>query len=229
MKRIAGPVGVLFLILNVCIAALWFTVLSPGSQTVAGRAAQSGAIPHRVSDASPASHSNTSVPPLTVPLMLVPGSVQYAPLTAYTPIVSPHGELVAQLGPMPQDLAQSVGGVFPSSDAPVNAPRRAPSTPRSPDLVGINFAIVSVIRYEGSGGTVYVSTGRPSAAALSRELGLGSQSYRLPNGSTAWTTQSMDPASLNQVRWLDKGRVITVAGSLSLDRLEAIAADVVVR
>ncbi len=229
MTRFARSFGVFFLVVNVGIAALWVAILHPGSPTVVGRASSYPVATHHPFSAQFRHSQSASVPPLAVPLMLVPGSVQYAPQIIGAAVIAPHGIRVAQLASVPQDLAGSMGAVFPSTTSPVNAPGRAPIAPRSPDLVGLSFSILSVIRYEGSGGTVFVSTGRPSAAAMSRGLGLGSDLYKLPDGSSAWTIQSMDPSSLNQVRWESNGLIITIASDLPIARLEALAETAIVR
>lgn len=247
MTHPARPLGVLAA--SLAGAALWVTVLRPapsqaGGPVTALRPAPSQAggpalapLPitgltrhhHRANGLS----NGPSGSCLAVPPLLVPGSVQYAPQSPTSPIAGPTGERVAQLSSVPATLAQSVGATFPTPSKPINAPSRAPSLPPSADLVGVDFAVLSVVQYQGSGGTVFVSTARPSAGALGHlSCGLGdtAATSSLPDGSTAWAIESKDLTnSPNQVRWLKDGRIVTIAGTLPVDQLRALAANVVVQ
>jgi len=241
MTHLARPLGILAA--SLAGAALWVTVLRPAPSQAGGpvtvlRPAPSQAggpalVPLRITGLARHRADAPSGPCLAVPLLLVPGSVQYAPQSPTSPIVAPTGERVAQLSPVPATLAQSVGATFPTPSNPINAPSRAPSLPQSGDLVGVSFTVLSVVQYQGSGGAVFVSTARPSAAALGHlSCGLGdtAATSSLPNGSTTWTIESKDLTnSPNQVRWLKDGRIVTIAGSLPVDQLQALATSVVVQ
>ncbi len=210
MVRLAGPLGVLLLVVNLALAALWWMLLHPGSSQPVGRAAAGSA---------------SSDPPLQVGPMLPPATPDCAPRPISSPINAPDGRPVAQLSRVPSTLSQSVAATFP----PCAVPRRAPSVPQAPESERISFRILTVVRYEGSEGTVFVSTVRPSPAALSQGLDLGNPAGTLPDGCPAWSIGVTGECAQNHVRWLKDGLIITVASDMSVDRLKALAADVVLK
>lgn len=210
MNRFAKAVGVLFLLGNLTVAALWLTILHPGSPQAVGTAA----------------NTHVDTPSLLVSSMFPP-QVADCPLPVSSgDIKAEDGRTVAQLASAPPNLSQSVAATFPpcaatgpSAQAPVQAA----------DVAGLSFRILSVVRYQGSTDAVLVSAARPSTAALGRKLILGTATEgTLPDQSTTWALSGLQPA--NQVRWMKDGLIITVASdTLSLDQLQALASTVVVR
>jgi hypothetical protein len=62
---------------------------------------------------------------------------------------------------------------------------------------------------------------------MSQGLNLGDSAGTLPDGSRlTHLTGDGTAASPNQVRWLKNGLIITVAGNLALDGLDALAEQV---
>lgn len=210
MVRVARPLALLLLVINLAVAALWVMVLHPGSSQPVGSAA------------GPAGSSASSIP---VGSMLPPNVPDCAPRILHSPITAPDGRVVARLSSVPSALSQSVAATFP----PCAVPSRAPSVPQAPAAERIAFQILSVIQYQGSEGAVFVTTARPSTAALGQGLDLGNPAGALPDGSSAWTIQVAGDSPQNHVRWLKDGLIITVAGDLPVDRLKALAANVVVK
>jgi hypothetical protein len=115
-----------------------------------------------------------------------------------------------------------MGVAFP----PFDSPKRQPDDlMRADDRV--SWRIVSVVEYRGSEGIVLVSTVQPSPAALRPGLNLGSPLGTLPDGTETFTMISGD--FRHQIRWFRDGHIVAITSDLPLERLEALAADVVLR
>jgi hypothetical protein len=91
----------------------------------------------------------------------------------------------------------------------------------------VSWRIVSVVEYRGSEGIVLVSTVQPSPAALRPGLNLGSPLGALPDGTQTFTMISGD--FRHQIRWFKDGYIVAITSDLPLERLEGLAADVVLR
>lgn len=213
MTKATRPLAILLLVINLAIGAIWLVILHPGSSPAVSRAA------------APAQHAKTqsAVP---MPLLLVPGAVAFIPQAEGAVIKAPNGDTVAQLAHPLSSFAGSVGAVFPRA-VPQNVPRRRPSmTPRQ----DIGYTLLSEVRYEGSAGTVFISTTRPSAAAVA--LGIGDPAaahFTLPDGTSAWTINNGVARGLNQVLWFTRGLIISVDSQLPTGQLTTLVADVVVK
>lgn len=156
-------------------------------------------------------------PPLVAPppALLPPnGAVSYRSISSGVPITAPDNRPVAALSRVPATLSQSTGFVFPGSAHPVDTGSRP------------SYQVLSVVRYSGEGGTLSISTSRPSASAL-QGLQLGNSSIQLPDGTVAWIAPS-GPSGV-QMRWLKQGLIVTLTGSLPSSELKRLAPDVVVR
>lgn len=160
-----------------------------------------------------AAYANMPGPP--PPVLIPPGPTTYSPATAGTTVRATDGRPVAQLATVPSSLSQSVATAFLTS--------------QPPDPAIIAYQMLSVVRYEGQAQTVYVSTARPTAAALASNTALGENPVRLPDGSVAWSMIGMPGTGQYQVRWLSNGLVVSVIGNETVAQLEALAAQVVVR
>jgi len=203
MFRFARQLSAGLLVANLGIAALWFTVLHPNSSTSVGRAA---------------SMTGGSSLPIAVPPLWIPGTVQYTPQRPGAPIKAADGRPVAELAHVPASLSQSVGVHFGSlGPLPTGAEDRVPF-----------FQVLSVVRYEGDGHAVLVTTAHASAAAVQKGLGLGNESFQLPDGSVAWITEGAPTSPPNQLRWFRGGVIVTVAGDLPVEDLKSLAAGVTV-
>lgn len=105
------------------------------------------------------------------------------------------------------------------------------------------FTILATIKYQLPKGVVLVSTTRPSNAATKHKLYLGNQAITLANGTPAWTTMvetaNSDGTLLteanqelyfpNQIIWVQGDLLITVASPLPLERVQELAAQVVMK
>lgn len=204
MARLARPLGALFLVINLTLAALWLTVLHPGSPPSSSQAAGSVIGP------------SAGFP---VGLMLLPDTPGCALRSATSPVHAPDSRPVAQLATIPSGLSQAVAVGFTPCSVPSSSPPAQPA---------ISVDILSEVRYTGSDGTLFVTAARPSAGAMSQGLYLGDSGRSLHDGSAVSTLTGSDAASPNQVRWLRDGLIITVAGSFPLDQLSNLADSVTV-
>ena len=175
----------------------------------AGGAGATGAI--NVLNPETRSSESVVVPPLLAP----PGESGYLPVPANAPIAAPDRRPVAQLKEVPDDLA-NVAANFPFGVTVGDADR-------------IAFRVLASVRYEGTAGRVLVTTADPSPAALERQLLLGSQTVQLADGSMAWITTGMPRPAPNRVVSVRDGLIITGAGDVPIERLQALVENIVVR
>lgn len=154
-------------------------------------------------------------PALVPPALLPPGQEGYINWRSDTPITAPDGQPVAQLAKPPAGIAQAVAVYLPD-DHSVQDPAE------------VSYTILASIRYTGNGHTVFVSTARPSPAAAQQSTLLGNQTVKLANGVTAWM-RARKGNTPSQIVWVRDDLIITVAGDLALDDLQALAADVVIK
>lgn len=150
---------------------------------------------------------SNEVPPLAIPMLRPPMGVAYMPHDAAQAIARPDGATVAQLSAMPVGMAQ-VETFLPTQGAS--------------DSGKISFAILSTIRYSGNGHVVYVSTVRPSPEAAKQPLGLGNQTIRLVDGSTAWADGNLPGGAPNRIVMVRDGLLISVEGDLPIEALKGM-------
>lgn len=220
MASIVRPIALVLVVVNVAVVALWLSILHPGASPSPEQAAGEGAVNAPANGLFP------------VPLLIVPGAPRFQDETGATTIRAPASSgatAVAQLDQVPADLSQSTGAIFPSPSTPQAAPQRVPNITPQPALAGIDFRILTEVRYQGSGGTVYVSVTMTSAAALSWGLRLGNTQQTLPDGTTAWVMSGLKGSASSQIRWLRNGLIVTIAGDVPIYRLTALAASVTLK
>lgn len=165
--------------------------------------------------------------PLLVGGLRIPPWGGCAPKPAAPPIKASGGRPVAQLAHLPAGFSRSVRVTLPPcsvSKRPVRNPLPLPPSKE------VGFSILSQIEYRGNAGTVVVLTARPSPAALRLRLNLGIPAGTLRNGRRVWNLRCAGSSCpWNDVRWMQSGLIVSVSGDLSVDRLKALAADVVLR
>lgn len=155
---------------------------------------------------------------------LFPPDCTFQPLSS-TP--TPAGSETATLNQTPSDLAQSVDVEYtPCSQ---NVPPNALKTPAAAGT--ISFHIVSVTRYVGSAGTVYVTLDTPSAAAVSQGVSLGLADGSLADGTALYSLSATGPeGAMNLVQWMHNGTIVTLSSAqVPGSRLTALASEVTVR
>lgn len=162
-----------------------------------------------------------------------------APKRTTSPIRAPDGRPVAQLAQVPANLSHSVRVTF----TPCSVTKRPVPTPRGqvPASHEVAFRILSQVLYRGSAGTAVVLAARPTPAAARPGLNLGTPAGTLSNGTRIWDlhgsgcpTESRGCSPIidgwtNDVRWMDRGLIVSVSGDMSVARLKALAVDVVLR
>lgn len=168
----------------------------------------------------PLASSRAAAPPLPVGQLFVPDACTPQPATS--PIVAPPGHAIAQLATVPAAFDVGVSVVFPPCDTPSRPPAAAPQS----DVAGISYSIESEVQYTGAGGTLVISVSRPSAAALSYDLQLGSPDGSRPDGNGMFSAENATGAS--QVRWMQNGLIISVEAPVSVAGLTAVAKGVAV-
>lgn len=155
----------------------------------------------------------------------------YSPIVQGQKIVGLDGDPAAQLTSPPADLAQQISVWSPPSPPP-NA------EPDPPDAIAFEF--VSSVRYQGSGGTVVITTLRPNENAanvkiLSRKedkLGNGKavnvveDCKKLAKGAEPESCASPDNPTPNQVIFVQQGFIISVESSLSIPEVKKLAAQI---
>lgn len=150
---------------------------------------------------------------VALPQLVPPGVNGYAQHQLDKSVAAPDGRPVAQLGDG-RDVQQAAV-YFP--------PQKAPAATE------ISYAVLSSIRYTIGGRTVFVTTARPSPAARQQTHLLGSRTVRLADGAQAWTATGLPGGTPNQVVTLQNDLIVTVAGDLPVDALNALAARLSVR
>lgn len=106
---------------------------------------------------------------------------------------------------------------------------READIPEFTDTEAISFLVFYTIRYELNDGTVYLSTSTPSPAALEKNLGFSGEVTHLDNGLEVWLDANIDSdVTPNAVNFINDDLIITLAGDISLERLQALANQVVI-
>ncbi len=133
----------------------------------------------------------------------------------------------ATLPAAPVGFDQSVGVAYPPCSVPLTP---VPQAQPDASSVGISFHIVSVTRYMGSAGTLYVTLMQPSPTALSRGLNLGNDVVGArPDGTSIYALNGAGSSPSGTVHWLQNGIVVSVAGDVSISKLLSLAAGVQVK
>jgi len=222
MNTVARSLGLGFLALNVVVAALWLTVLHPGSQTMNGSAASRQGQSSMLSPVVTAPSASAFFVGNTVPVF----RTGCMPEPTGVSVHSPSGTAIAQFDRAPAGFSQSVTALFPPcSIAGLDEARIQELVKRAEPG---SLATAGIVEYSGTNGSVTVTTIRPDATALSRGLFLGDQAGTLPDGTSFFTLQGLgDGHRVAMVRWFKDG-VITdvVSTNASLGQLEAFAAHV---
>jgi hypothetical protein len=208
MKRIMKWTLACALSLALIVAGISWAILRPGAPQTVTSAASAGAV------------SNQAVP---VSFKLPP-DCSFQPTGAV--IAASDARPVASFAAVPSGLSDAVSVEFP----PCGQAQELAHPPQ-PDagVAGVSFRILSIVRYQGTLGTVYVETTRPSSVALSRGVFLGDPGATLPDGSVTQVLQDVGSSPGEEVQWLKNGLVISVAGDLPSSQLEQMAASVAVR
>lgn len=111
------------------------------------------------------------------PLLAPPDPVGYERLSSDdAQIVADDGRPIVQFRQAPLEFAESVE---------VYLPEMKPW--EDPELEA--YAVLSSVRYSGSGHTILVTTARPSPGALRRAVAPGEQAIQLAGGSAAWLSK----------------------------------------
>lgn len=155
--------------------------------------------------------------------LAIPPLIQLDP-TTYTPhdprsaVTAPDGRPIAQLRRLPANL-QALDVIVPATV----------SVPQGDEL---RFVHLASVRYTIAGQQVLVTTHRPAPTVARRTLVLGRQTVQLVNGATAWLTMGLTPpypgGPTNHVVLVWDDLLISVAGDLPADQLEALAAGVTI-
>lgn len=106
---------------------------------------------------------------------------------------------------------------------------READKPEFTDPEAISFLVYYTIRYQLNDGTVYLSTSTPSLSALKNNLGFGGEVAHLDNGLEVWLDANIDSdVTPNAVSFIDDDLIITLAGNLSMERLQELTNQVVI-
>jgi len=151
------------------------------------------------------------------PLLALPDPVGYERLSSDdAQIVADDGRPIAQFRQAPLEFAESVEMYLPEM-----------KPWEDPELEA--YAVLSSVRYSGSGHTILVTTARPSPGALRRAVAPGEQAIQLAGGSAAWLSTKMGGAFPNRVLFIQDDLIVTVASDLSPERLQELAEQVEIR
>jgi len=92
----------------------------------------------------------------------------------------------------------------------------------------IGFAVLSNVRYVGSGHVVVVSVSKPTPAALRENFVAGDETVNLAGDVQGWLTSGRPDGLTNAVVFLKDDLIITVASDLSSKEIVSLAGKVVV-
>jgi len=165
-----------------------------------------------VIDPEAAAKPGALVPP--APVLIPPDIEHYSPQRSGTTITGPDKRPVAQLAKPPADLAASLEAFLPLIQ------------PLNPGISA--HTILASVRYTGSGHILIVTTSRRSAASAQQAELLGTQTIFLTNGTKAWATAGLPFKTPNEVVFLHGDLIITIAGDLSVDKLQQLAGDITI-
>lgn len=146
--------------------------------------------------------------PAPVVPLLAPPDNDYAEQSGVT-VASPDARPVAQIRERPSGLSQSESVNLPTVE-PVPAGMYA-------------LQVLASVQYAGPEGSILVTTARPSETAKQLGFSLGEQRVELPSGTAAWTSDGLGGEYPNRVVWQQNDLIITIAGKLSVNQLQALA------
>lgn len=161
-----------------------------------------------------AQQASAAQAPWPLPILIPADDEGYILQQAGKPIVAPDGRQVAKLINIPAELSQSVEVRLPKLVAL--------------DEAQVGFALTSIVRYKGNGHSLYVTMTKPTNAALTKNLGLGSQEVVLANGEKWWYSGNIPGAVSGQFITRRGNLLITLASDLSMDKLQALAENLIV-
>lgn len=150
---------------------------------------------------------------IPAPFLAPPRGENYVRVQNLKKIPAPKGQPLARLNESATFQADTIEVFIPSAQAK-NYDRE------------IAFTILSSVRYSGNGHKLVISVAKPSAAVADVNIGLGNKQLQLANGTTAWANQGMPVETPNQIVFLRKGLIITVASDLSLKELKQLATEI---
>lgn len=152
-----------------------------------------------------------------MPLLVSPDFEAYTRLPPGSiDISAPAGVPLAHIPDLSADLREAVSVKFPGSG----------DWWESDEVVG--FAVLSSVRYAGSGHVVVVSISKPTPAALREQFVAGDRTVTLADGSRGWLTTGRPDGLTNAVAFLKNDLIITVASDLSPERVVELASKVVI-
>lgn len=207
-KRFLVALGIVLLVINLAVAALWVTLLHPGSVIPIGRA-----------ESSPVVSAPTSSAIFVGDELL--SSALACPQSTTGPVRTSDHRIVGQFAAAPAMFSDGVEATLP----PCAGVRLPPATFND----GVpTLRVESQITYSGKSGTVTVLTIRPNDAALSQGLYLGNPAGSLPNGTSVYSLKGQrDTTRLAMVRWYAAGRIVSlISSNVSLATLEDLAGKV---
>lgn len=161
-------------------------------------------------------------PAVWVGSLAIPLQGGCAPHHVSAPVLPPNSLRVAQFQTVPADFSQSVAATFPPCTVSPPPPGAVPAPRQPANLAWENVTVISAVQYVGDAGTVTVTTARATAEGMSRGLYLGNADGLLSDGTPLWVLG-------HEVRWVKHGLIVNLSGDASIDRLNQLAGDIVVR
>jgi len=162
-------------------------------------------------DAQSSSNADSAIVPPTLipPSFSVTENVdEYTNLPAAAEIPNPDNRPIARLSDIP-DFVQNTAALIPK-----NLPNLKNDV--------VSYQITSSVRYTGNNRTVLVTTARPSAAAINRQISFGETS-KLADGSIVQVRTNVPGNTPNAVVLTRNNLVITIASDLPLEDVKNLA------
>lgn len=199
-----------------------------------------------ITPANPNSYFEEGDAPLVIARTLPPLEIITFTEMPIADLAAPDARPFAVLNPTVAKTAQAVWVSFLSQYDPAQGWWLGQTQPLAAKtengLPNVAFAILASIKYALPAGEVLVTTTKPSVAVTHYKLDLGSQEITLANGLAAWVSQpdeysggnlvtAADKALYfpNRVIWAQGDLLITVASPLPLERVQELAAEVVMK
>jgi len=146
----------------------------------------------------------------------------WQPTSAAAPAPGPAGLSIGRIPDLPSGLSDTVSSVFSVSCAPLDATQDE-GTPL--------YLSLSMVEYSGSRGAVVVQTMQPTPAEVQAGLILENPYGTLPDGTPLYSApvaSSGPGAFANNLMFYKDGEIIQISGTVSLDQLRSLAADVTI-
>jgi len=163
-------------------------------------------------DAQSSSNADSAIvpPTLILPSFSVTENVdEYTNLPAAAKIPNPDNRPIARLSDIP-DFVQNTAALIPKN------------LPNLKDRDVVSYQITSSVRYTGNNRTVLVTTARPSAATINRQISFGETS-KLADGSIVQVRTNVRGNTPNAVVLTRNNLVITIASDLPLEDVKNLA------